>query len=411
MSLFFPLLAATSPTASPLLTTLVALVVVYLASKLGGELAVRLQLPAVLGELIFGVLVGVSGLRLLGSGNEVISVLAELGVILLLFEIGLESDLKELLRVGPLASLVATVGVAMPFLLGTAGLIWLFGVPVLPAVFAGAALTATSIGITARILGDLGKVNTTEGQVIIGAAILDDILGIIILAVVLGVTRDGAVSPLGLAYTTFVATGFLVAAIFLGRLFAPFFVKVVNRLRTRGDLIVSALVFAFTLAYLAQALGSEAILGSFAAGLVLAETEKRDDLERRLKPVADVFVPVFFVNVGATTDLSVLNPFNPQTQQGLPITLFLLVAAIVGKVASGYVLRPAKPVNRMAIGFGMIPRGEVGLIFVGQGVGVPGLNPALLTAIVIVVIVTTFLAPPLLRYAIARGGATRLETG
>jgi Kef-type K+ transport system membrane component KefB len=400
-----PLLLQTPPPSAattPLVATLFALVVVYLSSKIGGELAVRVNLPAVLGELVMGVVVGVSGLHLLGGTSEVVTVLSEIGVILLLFEIGLESDLQELLKVGALAAIVACVGVAAPFALGTIGLIIFFGVPVLPAVFAGAALTATSIGITARILADLGRLNTTEGQVIIGAAILDDILGIIILAVVLGITQKGTVSAFDLAYTVVIATGFLVVAIVIGRLFAPFFVKIVNRLRTRGDLLVSALVFAFGLAYIASIIGSEAILGSFAAGLVLAETDKREELERKVKPVADTFVPVFFVSVGATTNLAVLNPFNPQTQAGFAITLFLLVAAILGKVVTGFVLRTKVPINRLAIGFGMIPRGEVGLIFAGQGSQVPGLSPAVLTAIVIVVIVTTFMAPPLLRFALER---------
>jgi Kef-type K+ transport system membrane component KefB len=400
-----PLLLQTPPPSAattPLVATLFALVVVYLSSKIGGELAVRVNLPAVLGELVMGVVVGVSGLHLLGGTSEVVKVLSEIGVILLLFEIGLESDLQELLKVGALAAIVACVGVAAPFALGTIGLIIFFGVPVLPAVFAGAALTATSIGITARILADLGRLNTTEGQVIIGAAILDDILGIIILAVVLGITQKGTVSAFDLAYTVVIATGFLVVAIVIGRLFAPFFVKIVNRLRTRGDLLVSALVFAFGFAYIASIIGSEAILGSFAAGLVLAETDKREELERKIKPVADTFVPVFFVSVGATTNLAVLNPFDPQTQAGFAITLFLLVAAILGKVVTGFVLRTKIPINRLAIGFGMIPRGEVGLIFAGQGSQVPGLSPAVLTAIVIVVIVTTFMAPPLLRFALER---------
>jgi Kef-type K+ transport system membrane component KefB len=400
-----PLLLQTPPPSAattPLVATLFALVVVYLSSKIGGELAVRVNLPAVLGELVMGVVVGISGFHLLGGTSEVVTVLSEIGVILLLFEIGLESDLQELLKVGALAAIVACVGVAAPFALGTIGLIVFFGVPVLPAVFAGAALTATSIGITARILADLGRLNTTEGQVIIGAAILDDILGIIILAVVLGITQKGTVSAFDLAYTVVIATGFLVVAIVIGRLFAPFFVKIVNRLRTRGDLLVSALVFAFGLAYIASIIGSEAILGSFAAGLVLAETDKREELERKIKPVADTFVPVFFVSVGATTNLAVLNPFNPQTQAGFAITLFLLVAAILGKVVTGFVFRTKIPINRLAIGFGMIPRGEVGLIFAGQGSQVPGLSPAVLTAIVIVVIVTTFMAPPLLRFALER---------
>ncbi len=394
----FPTFLGAASSATDLAQVLLALLVIYIASKAGGEVAVRLNLPAVLGELVFGVIVGVSGLRWIGGASEFLTLLSELGVIILLFEIGLESDLKELLRVGPQAVVVAIVGVVAPFGLGTLGLIMFFGVGTIPAVFAGAALTATSIGITARVLSDLQRITSTEGQIIVGAAVVDDILGLIILAVVSGLASRGQVDALKIGIIIISAVGFLVAAIVIGRWAAPYFVQVVNLLKTRGDLLIASLLFAFGLAYIATVIGSEAILGAFAAGLVLAETDKKDSLEEQLKPVADVFVPVFFVLVGAKTDLRVLNPFEPTNREALIIAAFLIVVAVVGKVVTGLAVF-GQPVNRWAIGCGMIPRGEVGLIFAAVGTTSGVLSPALDASLIVMVIVTTFLAPPLLRWA------------
>lgn len=409
---------------------LVSLIVVYLSAKLFGELCARINLPPVLGELIGGVVVGVSMLQLivfpenLGEGadsliinflqvtagldpeistsvfeaqSEVISVLSELGVILLLFEIGLESDLKELIRVGPQAAIVAIVGVVAPFALGTAGLITLFQVATIPAVFAGAALTATSIGITAKVLAELQQLSTKEGQIIIGAAVLDDVLGIIVLAVVASLAKTGEIDVLNIVYLIGGAAAFLIGAIFIGRLISPYFVALVNRMETRGELILSSLVFAFALAYIASAIQLEAILGAFAAGLILAETEKRKDLEEQVVPIADMFVPIFFVVVGAGTDLSVLNPTVPSNREGLIMALFLIAIAIIGKVVTGFTVFGQGQINRLAIGVGMVPRGEVGLVFAGVGSASGVLSESLEAAIIVMVIMTTFLAPPMLR--------------
>ncbi|MDX2241659.1 MAG: cation:proton antiporter [Leptolyngbyaceae cyanobacterium bins.302] len=434
----YPLLAAASEAASAsliLAAVLLSLVVVYLASKVGGEICARIDLPPVLGELLAGVVVGVSALHLLvfpevveGAGDslimgllsatstadaksltaifdaasEVISVLAEMGVVILLFEIGLESDLKELLKVGPQATIVAVVGVVTPFTLGTVGLVTLFGVPIVPAIFAGAALTATSIGITAKVLAEIQQLTSREGQIIIGAAVLDDVLGIIVLAVVASLAREGTVEISNVVYLIASATVFLIGSIWLGRLLNPVFVAIVNGMKTRGQLLISALIFAFILSYIADVIQLEAILGSFAAGLILAETEKRRELEQQIIPIADMLVPVFFICVGARTDVSVLNPFVPENREGLITAAFLIAVAIVGKVVTGFVVFGQPGINRLAIGVGMIPRGEVGLVFAAVGSASGVLPKSLNAAIIVMVILTTFLAPPLLRVVFNR---------
>jgi Kef-type K+ transport system membrane component KefB len=409
---------------------LLSLVVIYFASKLGGEICARIDLPPVLGELIGGVLVGVSAFHLLvfpeggstasdsliisflqqtagltpeatshvfTSSSEVISVLSELGVIILLFEIGLESDLKELIRVGPQAAIVAVVGVVVPFAAGTAGLVYLFGIPVIPAVFAGAALTATSIGITAKVLAEIGQLTSQEGQIIIGAAVLDDILGIVVLAVVASLVKTGEIQITNVLVLIVSAGAFLIGSIVLGRVISPYLVGLMNEMKTRGQVLITSIIFALILSYIGAVIHLEAILGAFAAGLILAETEKRKELEEQVVPIADVLVPLFFVCVGAKTDVSVLNPTVPSNREGLAIASFLIVVAIIGKVITGVTLIRNKELNKLAIGVGMIPRGEVGLVFAGVGSASGALSQATEAAIIMMVIVTTFLAPPLLR--------------
>jgi Kef-type K+ transport system membrane component KefB len=429
----FPLLAAATETADSSLVVagvLLSLVVIYFASKVGGELSNRFGLPPVLGELVGGVVVGISCLHFLvfpgggadasgslvinflestaglspeganavfASQSEVISVLAELGVIILLFEIGLESNLKDLMAVGLQAVVVAIVGVTVPFAAGTVGLMTLFGVPAIPAIFAGAALTATSIGITSKVLSELGSLNTREGQIILGAAVIDDVLGIIVLAVVASLAKDGSVDVGNVIYLIISASGFLLGAIALGNIFNKSFVAIVDQLKTRGGLIIPAFIFAFLMAYLAAAIHLEAILGAFAAGLVLEETEKRKELQKQILPIADMLVPVFFVTVGAQTDLSVLNPAIPSNREGLVMAAFLITVAIVGKVVTGLSVFGQPQINRLAIGVGMIPRGEVGLVFLGIGASTGILSKPLEAAIIMMVILTTFIAPPLLR--------------
>ncbi|MEM1239687.1 MAG: cation:proton antiporter [Cyanobacteria bacterium P01_H01_bin.26] len=423
---------------------LLSLVTIYLASKLGGELSKRLNLPPVLGELVGGVVIGISALHLvmfpentlgatdsvimtalqwLGdldeqaivhifqSESEVISVLAELGVIVLLFEIGLESDLRELGKVGYQAAIVAVVGVAAPFVLGTVGLVSLFNVPVIPAVFAGAALTATSIGITSKVLSDLGHLKSTEGQIIVGAAVIDDVLGIIVLAVVASLAKTGEVDLLNVVYLIVGASAFLLGSILLGKFFNTSFVAIADKLQTRGALLIPALTFALVMAFLASVIHLEAILGAFAAGLVLDETDKRKELDQQVMPISDILVPIFFVTVGAKADLGVLNPTVAENRAGLIIAVFLIGVAIVGKLITGWAVWGKPGINRAAIGVGMIPRGEVGLVFAGIGSASGVLDRPLEAAIIVMVIITTFLAPPLLQLTLKDQSEAEVITG
>lgn len=429
-----PLLATTEAEKAPLVLSgvLLSLVVIYLASKLGAEVSKRLDFPPVLGELVAGVIVGVSALHLVifpesglqasdsvvmsvlqwingltpdvltsvfQSQSEVVSVLAELGVIILLFEIGLESDLRQLQEVGSQAVIVACVGVAVPFAAGTVGLMMLFNVPAIPAIFAGAALTATSIGITSKVLSELGRLKSKEGQIIVGAAVIDDVLGIIVLAVVASLAKTGEIDVKNVIYLIVSATAFLIGSILLGGIFNKTFVALVNKLETRGNIVIPAFIFAFFMAFLGNAIHLEAILGAFAAGLVLDETDARSELDELVKPIADLLVPVFFVTVGARADVSVLNPLVPENRSGLLIAVFLIAVAIVGKVVTGWAVFGQPGINRLAIGVGMIPRGEVGLVFAGIGSASGVLDKPLEAAIIIMVILTTFLAPPFLRVA------------
>ena len=441
-----PVLATATPEAenAPLVLAgvLLSLVVIYLASKIGGELSNNIGLPPVLGELVGGVVVGVSALHLLvfpesgadssssvimsflqstaglspdaGVGvfqtqSEVVSVLAELGVIILLFEIGLESNFRELMDVGIQAVLVAVVGVVVPFAAGTAGLMILFGIPAVQAIFAGAALTATSIGITSKVLSELGRLNSKEGQIILGAAVIDDVIGIIVLAVVASLAKTGKVDVSNVFYLIISASAFLIGAILLGKVFNKSFMMIAEKLKTRGSLVIPAFIFAFIMAYLAAAIHLEAILGAFAAGLVLDETDKRKELERQVCPIADMFVPIFFVTVGAKTDLGVLNPAVPSNREGLIIAIFLIVVAIAGKVVTGLAVFGQPQINRLAIGVGMIPRGEVGLVFAGVGSASGALSEATEAAIIMMVILTTFLAPPLLRFVFQEAPAVPVK--
>ena len=379
------------------------------AAKIGGELAARIGQPAVLGELLAGVVLGGSVLGVVphdGGTAEVVHVLAELGVALLLFEIGLETDLAAMLRVGPASLAVATVGVVVPFALGF--LFWrAFGVAgpegdlTLAAVFIGATLTATSVGITARVLGDLGAMKGIEARIILGAAVIDDVMGLVILSVVSGVAAGGAVTALGVLRTLAVAAGFIVVAVVVGRLAARPLFDVVQRMRAGHALVVGAFAFALALAGAAGVAGSAVIIGAFAAGLVLSGTNQFDTIVDEMRPVAAVFTPFFFVNVGAQADVSLLDPSRPGASATLLLAGGLIAVAIAGKLVAGWAA-PWVRYRRTLVGVGMIPRGEVGLIFAEIGRRAGLLTDAVFGAVLLTVMVTTFVAPPALKLLVAR---------
>ena len=383
------------------------LAAMLIAAKLLGELAERFGQPAVLGELLAGVLLGGSVLGIVpadGTGAEIIHVLAELGVVLLLFEIGLETDLKEMFRVGTASMSVAAVGVILPFVLGF--VYWAY-VPhaasggttdlTMAAIFIGATLTATSVGITARVLSDLGQMNSEEAKIIIGAAIIDDVLGLVILTVVSGMAAGASVEPLGILRVLAVAVGFLVVAVLVGRYAAPKLFDLVVRMRVRYVLLVFAIAFALGLSASAALIGSALIIGSFAAGVILSGTNQFDTIEREVRPVASIFTPIFFVSVGASVNLGLLNPAREGAAGVLGVAAVLTLLAILGKLAAGWAA-PWLNVRRLVIGVGMVPRGEVGLIFadIGRRAGV--LNESVFGAVLLMVMVTTFVAPPGLKF-------------
>lgn len=375
---------------------LLGLVIVWLAAKLAGEGMERLGQTAVLGELLAGVIIGPGALGLVRE-SEILHALAEIGVIILLFEIGLESDLGELLRAGLQSTVVALIGIACPFALGYGLAIW-WGKPALVAVFIGATLTATSVGITARVLSDLGRLQEAASRVVLGAAVLDDILGLVILAVVTGLVQTGAFSPITVGLILAKALVFLVLAVALGIRFAPTLLAWVGKMRARGSLIVYAVLFCVLLAALSERIGLAAIIGAFAAGLILAKTEPRARIEEQLKPVADLFVPVFFVTVGMKVDPSTLNPFG---DGALRFALLLTAVAVLSKLAAGLGVYQ-RGVRRWPVGVGMIPRGEVGLIFAGIGLANRVIEEDLYAALITMVMVSTLIVPPWLKALYAR---------
>lgn len=315
---------------------------------------------------------------------------AETGVGLLLFAIGLESNLDDLLKVGFQSVAVAVTGVILSFVLGFLGLNLLFDVPTLSALFAGAALTATRIGITAKVLQDIGALKSQEGQIILGASVIDDILGI---------ADTGNLELSSIASIAASAIAFIVATVALTRFFGQWFVTRLEALKNPGSLEIGAIILVVVMAFFARLIGLESILGTFAVGFILGGTQRRELLIEKSQLLVMIFSTFFFVSIGATTDLSYLNPTVAANREGLAIAVFLIGIGIVAKLGAGFATFTSEKVNRVAIGTGMIPRGEVGLVFARLGAATGALTAGLDVAIVLMVIATTFIAPPLLRIA------------
>lgn len=368
---------------------LLALVAVIVATKLLGAVAQRLGQPAVLGELVAGILLGGSVLGLLDPTAPVVHALAELGVLVLLFEIGLHTSVRSLASVGGAASTVAVVGVAFPFALGML-VSRALGLETIPALVASASLTATSVGISARVLGEVGVLEKPEGRIVLGAAVLDDIIGLIILSVVSTTVAGTALSGWGITRTAGVAIGFVVLAVLVGGKIAPPVFRFVDRVQSEGVLGPVALAFALLTALLASAAGSATIVGAFAAGLVLHATPQREKIEGAVTNLGHFLVPVFFASVGAAVDLRAL-----ASRESLVLGAALVVVGIAGKVAAGYAPLGFRG-NRLLVGVAMVPRGEVGLIFAQMGLASGAIGGTEFGAIMIMVLVTTFVTPPAL---------------
>ena len=395
--------------------TWLALAAMILAAKLGGEAALRLRQPAVLGELAMGVLLGnlsIPGLAELAHGPE-LAFAAELGVMLLLFQVGLESSVREMAKVAPRAGAVAILGVLFPSVLGVGVSMLLLPASSMPThLFIGATMCATSVGITASVLREVGALGTEEAKIILGAAVIDDVLGLIVLAIVSAVAMTGGGMPevSTLARIAGTAVAFVVGAIVIGMWAFRRVYRVAAVLRAPyvlGAVSVAACLF---LAGTSAAAGLAAIVGAYAAGLLLDDVSVKpftDDHETGVQKVEDfvapivaVFAPVFFVRTGMNVKLGGLDA------PALLLGAALVVTGVAGKIAAGLGVRKAG-LDRVAIGLGMIPRGEVGLIFADAGRrlvtgGQPLLDAQDYAAIVLMVLVTTMVTPPLLGWALRR---------
>jgi Na+:H+ antiporter len=403
---------------------LLVLALIIASAKIGGELLGRVGQPPVLGELLMGVLLG--NLNLFGltaleplRTNPMLRVVAEIGAILLLFEVGVESDLVQLLAVGWSSLVVATLGVIAPMVLG-----YVVSSQLLPDagwlthLFVGGTLTATSVGITARVLKDLGKSNTKEARIILGAAVADDVIGLVVLAVVSGLvaaaTASSSAASISWADALWIvakAALFLVIAVVVGRFWSQRMFTWAARLQVAGTLLGVCICFCFVVATLAGLVGLAPIVGAFAAGVVLEEVHYQPFLERGerkveelLFPITTLIVPVFFVVMGIRVDLrSFASPVV------LTFAALITLVAIVGKQICGLGVLE-RGIDRLAIGVGMIPRGEVGLIFAGLGStlilqGRPVLSQTTFSALVLMVMLTTFITPPLLKLVFERNRA------
>ncbi len=401
------------------------LTAIFIFAKAFGQLAERFKQPAVLGELLAGVVLSASVLGVVPSvgveGYKEFHVLAEIGVILLLFEIGLETRLGDLIKVGPVSAFVAVVGVIVPFVLGYFSVIYFQELSLITletamvgivAIVVGATLTATSVGITARVLADIDKLQTKEAKIVLTAAVIDDVIGLIILGVVSGVVKSvGSDSAGGVDSITFSsvgiitvkAFGFLAVCILVGKVIAP---RIFGFFSGFGDRTVCMVGIIFCLIYasFSNLFSLAPIIGAFAAGLVIRETAQHNVVEKGVKPVSSFFTPIFFVVVGSAVDISVFNPFIPENLPIQAVALILFVVAVVSKYVSGWAVYE-KGVKKSTVGVGMIPRGEVGLIFAQLGLVCGVFKTDLFSAVTLMVILTTLIVPPLLGYLFREGEA------
>lgn len=371
------------------------LAVILLVAKIAAELFERIRVPAVIGEITAGILIGPSVLGLVES-TDATKILAEVGVIILLATVGMETDLDELRRVGRASMVVAVIGVALPmgsgFLAGG-----LLGESTNASLFLGAAMAATSVGITARVFGDLKALSSTEARIVLGAAVADDVMGLVILTVVTRVVEQGSVDVAGIASTVGLAVGFLVVSVAVGVALVPRVFALVGA-RAASAATVGAVAAAVTFGFSAAASSAQLapIIGAFVAGTALGRTAHHDRIAREFTALGGVFIPVFFLQIGIDTEVGKF--FDPHV---LLVAAILSVVAVAGKVLAGFGAVGTNT-DKLLIGLGMVPRGEVGLIFASIGVSVGVFNDDLYAVVLLVVLVTTVAAPPLLRLRLAR---------
>jgi len=387
---------------------ILSLLIILVAARIFAEIFSYLKMPPVLGEVFAGILIGPSVLGIV-EVNEIIKILAEIGIILLLFEVGLETDIKKLQREGMKSVTVALFGAIVPFLGGFMISYYIFNLPLVTSLFIGGTLTATSIGITVRVLKDLGKERTTESQIVVGAAVLDDVIGVILLVILADFAFTGEVNlentiRIILLVAFFFATAPVLAAV-MSRFIHIYDIKYRKLPGFIPTIIISLILF---FSYIAHLFGAPEIIGAFAAGIALsrrfflpfgialkADPRFVEKLESQMKPLIYLFTPIFFVTVGLSMNL---REIDFSSSAFWLLTFSLLIIAIIGKVGGAYLLRGVSKIKKLIIGTSMVPRGEVGLIFAELGRVAKVFTNETYSAVVFIVILTTLVPPFIMKY-------------
>jgi len=383
-------------------TVFLHLAAILIGARLGSELVTRLGAPSVIGELAAGIVLGPSVLGWLEL-DEIIQLLAEIGIIMLLFEVGLETDLGRLARSGYKSAVVAIGGFVLPFIFGYCASFYVFGQESAVALFVGGTLTATSIGVTVRVLRDVGRQSSIEGQVVLGAAVLDDILGVLLLAFLFDFSSTGELNLAGTARLTVLIVAFFVLAPVAAKLIA-YIMGHYRQLAQLPGLVATMIVSLILLsAWAAHGLGAPELLGGFTAGVALSrrfvlplgislrrEARFSQEVERDMKPIVQLFTPIFFVAVGLSLDLTAVNWLSPFIWT---FSIGFAFIAITAKIASGYLLWSEHWLMRTAIGMAMVPRGEVGLIFAELGRSAGLFDDETYAGVILVIAYTTLLSP------------------
>jgi Kef-type K+ transport system membrane component KefB len=382
-------------------TLLIEIAVVLLAARLLGEVALHLRAPPIIGEIVAGIIIGPS---LLGwvTPSEPFRLLAEIGIILLLFEVGLETDLQRLVRAGPKAVVVAVSGFVLPFLLGSSASFYLFDLSALVSLFIGGTLTATSIGITIRILSDLNRHRAYEGQIVLGAAVIDDLLGVFLLAVLYELAVSGSVSLVNSGKVMLYVGSFFLAAPVVAKMLSPVFRRYHDYSDLPGMIPIMLVSIVLIFAELAHQVGAPHLLGGFAAGIALSRrfflpfgaTLSMDpaftrSIHEQMTPIIRLFTPIFFVMVGLSLDLGAVD----WTSSWIWVfSLGMAAIAIIAKLAGPFLIRESNYM-RIAIGMAMVPRGEVGLIFAELGRTAGVFDASVYAGLILVITYTTLAAP------------------
>ena len=397
---------------------LIQIAAILLAARVCGEIALRLKTPSIIGELCAGIILGPS---LFGwiTPNEVLTFLAEIGIILLLFEVGLETDLERLVKAGPKAIVVALAGFVLPFILGASCSYWLFDLSPMVSLFIGGTLTATSIGITIRVLSDLGRHRELEGQIVLGAAVIDDLLGVFLLAVLYEFTVSGSVTVANTGQIMLYVGAFFVLAPVAAKILSPLFKRYHDYSDLPGMIPIVLVSIVLVFASLAHSVGAPHLLGGFVAGIALSrrfflpfgaalhiDPEFTQRIHDQMRPIIQLFTPIFFVVVGLSLDF---NAIDWSSTFIWAFSILMGAIAIIGKLIGPWLIRVSVPM-RIAIGMAMVPRGEVGLVFAELGRATGVFDAAVYAGIVLVIAYTTLASPFWIKKYYERYGGRLPET-